>query len=88
MLRDSYKDMFEEDVPVEWAKILTDCAVEQGSPNFAWNLAERGCIPEDIRIMAERWREDEFTPCEWADNLDLFADGVEELSGSRHRVFR
>lgn len=79
---------FEEDIAPAWGKILTECADEHGAPNFAWHLAERGMVPEDIRAMAERWRSEHFEPVDFAGTLDLFADAVEEQSGSRKAVFR
>jgi hypothetical protein len=79
---------YEEDIVPAWAKLLVECAEEHGAPNFAWNLAERGLVPEEVRIMAERWREGEFDPPEFAGTLDLFADAVEEQSGTRKAAFR
>lgn len=77
-----------EDVAPRWAALINEAAVEHETPNFAWHLAEVGCVPEDIRRLAERWRGEEFEPPEFANDLDLFADAVEELSGTRHRAFR
>jgi hypothetical protein len=62
-----------------WAKLLLTAADAYDSPSFAWDLAELGCTPATARLMANRWREIPFEPRAFADQLDAFADELDEL---------
>jgi hypothetical protein len=70
---------YEEDVALAWAELLTECADDHGAANFSWHLAETGCAPATVRSMAQRWRDEEFVPREFADQLEAFALTVEGL---------
>jgi hypothetical protein len=71
---------FEEDIAPAFAKLLTWFAEDMGAPMFAADLAEKGCKPDALRMMADRWRDPSiaFEPQEAGDVLDEFADAIAE----------
>lgn len=82
------EELDDSQVASRWAALIVEAADQHEAWNFAWSMAEFGCVPENIRMLAERWREGELQPNDFANSLDLFADAVEEASGTRHRAFR
>lgn len=77
----------EDDVVPAWIKLLSAC-VQHEAPNFAWHMAERGCAPYSVRDMARRWREEEFVPPGFADEIEAFAVAVErQLAEGADRAF-
>lgn len=71
--------MTEEQVAERWAVLLVRVANQEEAPNFAWHMAERGCAPIIVRDMAQRWRNEEFQPPEFADELEAFAATIEGM---------
>lgn len=71
---------FEEDIATSFARLLTLLAHEHGAPLFAADLAEMGCRPQKLRLMAERWVEGDFSPVDAADLMRDFADAVQDLT--------
>lgn len=71
--------MYDEQVAEQWAVLLVRVSNQHEAHNFAWNMAEHGCAPVAVRDMARRWRAEGFLPPDFADELDAFAAGVENL---------
>lgn len=74
-------------VALAWAELLHACAEKHGAANFSWHMAERGCAPRYVRDMAQRWRDEEFAPLEFADELETFAGTVEGMLDGAERAF-
>lgn len=77
---------YEEDVAPVWVELLSAC-INHGASNFAWHMAERGCSPAVVHDMAQRWREEEFAPPSFADDIEAFAATVEGMLEGAERAW-
>jgi hypothetical protein len=80
--------LYEEVIAAVWGGLLARACWDEGAPNFAWHMAEVGCSPEGARVAAARWRDGEFDPVGFDGDIERFADELQQISGSRHEVFR
>jgi hypothetical protein len=72
--------MTDTDVACRWAELLRRTAGVCRAPDFAWRMAEAGCRPDRIRMMADLWIGTDYEPEHHATTLREFADELASLS--------
>jgi hypothetical protein len=68
-----------EDIGERFAQFLA-YAIDSSALNWSTDLARSGADPTSLRMMAGRWRENDFEPSEYAGALESFADGVQRMT--------
>jgi len=70
-----------EDQIIEYAAIIREATGDLLAPNWTADLIDGGMNPSHLRTMAQRWREFEFEPQDFATRVEQLADAVERDDG-------